>query len=254
MENTEQLNPKISHSFVSWWMLANIVGLPVLLGPYFIGYIAMAGLAMAADGGSIGSIWYLYGFLLLSLSGALIGTWLGLMQWFVLRRRIPQSGKWIWASSLGVAIGAPLSWLVYGWIFMSPIVNRPDGIYFSFWYGYITFGVLLGLSIGVSQWSVLRQQVQRAKLWIVALPVLFTSGIACANLSTVSFSFVKAVQRLIQIIVDQFPEIALTNRQVFPILDIATALLALVITSLLSGVFLRWLLQVPQQREGQNGS
>ena len=254
MENIEAFKPKINRSFLVGWVLANIMGLPALLGPYFIGFFAMAGVAIAADGGSIGSIWYLYGFLLLAFSGAVIGAWLGLMQWLVLRARIPHSGKWIGASSLGVAIGAPLSWLVYGWIFMSPIVNRPDGIYFSFWYGYITFGVLLGLSIGVLQWSVLRQQVHRARPWIIALPILFTSGIACANLSTVSFTFVKSVQRLVQIIVNRFPESALSNRQVFPILDIVTALLALVVTSLLTGIFLDWLLQFRKQREEENGS
>src|SRR5215203_4874786 len=178
MENTDALKPKVNRSFLAWWVLANIVALPALLVPYKLGMFLAMGVAIAADGASVGSVIYIIGFIILGLSGAVIGGWFGFVQWLVLRKYISQAGKWVTASSIGLAIGTPLSWLAYALLFISPIVKRPDGIYFSNWYEYIAFGVILGLSVGVSQWFVLRQQAKWVGLWILALPICFTLGVA----------------------------------------------------------------------------
>ena len=90
-----------------------------------------------------------------------------------------QSGRWIRASSLGVAIGAPLGCFVYGLYLVS-------GIYFSFGDAYLIFGILLGLTIGVSQWFVLQQQVDGAGWWIIVVPGCFILGIFYFFLSNAS--------------------------------------------------------------------
>ena len=189
--------------------------------------------------------------IILALCGAIIGALLGLIQWLVLRKWIPKSGKWVWATSLGVAVGAPLGWLVYMLIFYSPIANRPDGFYFSFSYEYIAFGVLLGFSVGVSQWSVLKNHFSRTELWIVALPVFFTLGISFANIGRISKTYILSVHQLIQAISAQFPNVELSNIEVFMFLDIAIAFIAWIGTCLLISVTLGWLLRFPKiQREG----
>ena len=254
MENIAAFKPNINRSFLLGWVLANIVALPALLVPYSLGMFLAMAVAIGADGALVGAVVYIIGFVILLLFGALIGGWFGWLQWLVLRKYISQAGRWVAASSIGLAIGTPLSWLAYAMLLYSPIVARRDGVYFSFWYQYITFGVLLGLSIGVAQWFILKRQVPHAKLWIFALPVLFTLGMAVANLGTVSRTYVLSIHRLIQIITNQSPEVGLSDMQLFLFFGIVPKLTALVTTSVLSGVFLNWLLQSSKQRDGQNGS
>jgi formate/nitrite transporter FocA (FNT family) len=247
MENQAAIKPNIDRSFLRWWVLANIVALPALLAPYKLGMFLAMGVAVAADGASVSSVVYIIGFLILLLCGALIGGWFGFLQWLVLRKYMSQAGKWVAASSIGLAIGTPLGWLAYGLLFISPIVNRPEGVYFSFWYQYITFGVLLGLSIGVAQWFVLKQQVPAAKLWIVALPILFTIGMAVANLSTVSDSYILSIHRMIQIMTNPPPDTQISDMQIFVFFGVIPNLIALIGTSLISGIFLNRLLQFRQK-------
>ena len=200
------LNPHDNWSFLLGWVLANIVGLPVLLLPYGIGFFLLASFAIVGDGMPIGLMGHAVILTNLALSGAVIGAWLGLMQWLPLKVRIVQSRKWIGASSLGVAVGAPLSWLVHRWFLESPIVNRPEGIYgvyFSFGYAYLIFGILLGLTIGIAQWSVLRQQVHGAGWWMVILPACFTLGVLFVNFylsSTQMLSLFALVSPLIALV------------------------------------------------------
>jgi hypothetical protein len=168
--STNSLNSTVNYSFLFWWVVANLVALPSLLLPYAIGFFLLGSLVFMGDGMPIGPFGYTVIFIVLVLSGALIGAWLGFMQWLPMKARIERGAKWIRASALGVAIGAPLSWLAYLWILQS-------GIYFSSGDAYFPFGVLLGLSVGVSQWSVLRQEGDGAGWWILVLPVAFTLGI-----------------------------------------------------------------------------
>ena len=250
--NFESSSPNVNRSFLLWWVLANIVGLPALLLPYGIGFSLILGLAILSDGATVGSIWYVFIFIILALSGAMIGAWFGFMQWLPLRARILQSRKWIGASSFGVAIGSPLSWLVYRWIFESPIANRPDGFYFSFGYAYVTFGVLLGLAIGVSQWSVLRQQVYGAGWWIIVLPICFALGISFANFYLLSGAFALPIHRLTQRLIVEIPGLEISNMQILGFFAVISAITALVGVGLITGILLRRLLRFPKiEREGQ---
>jgi hypothetical protein len=177
------------------------------------------------DGMPIGPGGYVFIFIILALSGALLGAWLGLMQWLPLKARIMQSWKWIGASSLGVAIGAPISWLVYLGYLESPIANRFNSIYpLNFWFGdaHLIFGILLGLTIGVAQWSVLRQQVHEAGWWMIALPV-------CLALNVLFTKFYLK-----------------SNTEVFWFFATFGPLTALVVVGCITGILLRWLFQFPK--------
>ena len=252
MEKTNPLNPDIERPFLFNWILANIVGLPVLLGPYSVGLFLLMMVAIFSDGGLAPSRWYAFNFVLQVLSGAVMGAYLGHMQSFPLKTRIPQSGKWIAATSLGVAVGTPLSWLVYQWMFASPLVNGPRGIFFFYLYQYLIFGILLGLSVGVAQWFVLKQQVRKAEWWIVALPILFSGGMAFTKIGFLYLQLMRSVQQWMPTITDQSFEIRLPVFVNYLFLVIVPSLIALVMVSLLSGVFLEWLFQFQKkQSEGQ---
>jgi hypothetical protein len=224
MENADSLAPKVNLSFLLGWVLANIVGLPALSLPYDIGYFLLGSLVIIGDGMPIGLTEHAFILIILALSGALLGVWLGVMQSLPLKARMVQSGRWIGVSSLGVAIGAPISWLVYLWFLESPIVDRPGsiyGLYFSFGYAHLIFGVLLGLTIGVPQWSVLQQQFHGAGWWIILLPVCFALDVLFTNFY-------------------------LANTQVLKFFPVFGPLTALVGVGCITGILLRWLFQFPK--------
>jgi hypothetical protein len=70
-----------------WWVLASIVG-------FAAGKLVGDAIAQAVSG-AVGFI----------LSGAAIGTLLGIAQWLVLRRHVAQAGRWVLASALAWAVG-----------------------------------------------------------------------------------------------------------------------------------------------------
>ena len=224
MENADSPAAKLNLSFLFGWVLANLVGLPALSLPFNIGYYLLGSLYITGDGMPIGLTGHAFILIILALSGALLGVWLGVMQWLPLKARMVQSRKWIGASSLGVAIGAPISWLVYLWFLDGPIVDRAGSIYdqyFSFGYAHLIFGVLLGLTIGVAQWSVLRQQVHGAGWWMIVLPVCFTLDVL-------------------------FTKFYLSNTQVLRFMAMFGPLTALVGVGCITGILLRWLFQFPK--------
>jgi hypothetical protein len=251
MENITTIKPNINRSFLLWWVLANIVALPALLVPYNLGMFLTMGVAIAADGASVGSVVYIIGFVILLLCGALIGGWFGFLQWLVLRKYISQASKWIAASSIGLAIGTPLSWLAYGLLFISPIVNRPDGIYFSFGYAYVIFGIVLGLAIGISQWFILRRETPQAGWWMLVLPICFTLGISLANFYRLWRTFAILNHQFTQRLGTQFPGIEISNMQVLAVFAILSALIALVGVGLITGIVLGRLLHFNKRVELQ---
>jgi len=187
----------------------------------------------------------------LVLWGVLSGAWFGFFQWLVLRKYISQAGTWIAASCIGLAVGAPLSWLAYA-VSYRQWVSDPSG-FLPFWLRDITFGVLFGLSIGVAQWIVLRQRAPYTKLWIIALPILFTLGIVVNDRPDV-FTF-PVIDLILSIKYKKFPESRLLDFDfLYSFFDTVLGLTLLVITSVLSGNLLKWLLQSSQQSGGQNHS
>jgi len=95
------------------------------------------------------------GLLALAALGAVIGT----MQWFVLRQQVYRSGRWVWVSTVGVAVGAVVSqWLDLLDIYIGPGMEL-DGL---------LSGAAFGVVVGRVQWLVLRQWVKGAYWWVWA--------------------------------------------------------------------------------------
>ena len=246
MVNTESFKSNVNRFSFTWWVLANTVALPILLIPESVGEFLLGIFAVMTDGMPVGVIGYIIALIILAFSGFFIGAWLGFWQWLVLRKQIPQIDKWVLRSSIGVAIGAPISWMVYGAIFVSPIVNRPDGIYFSFWYGYLAFGIFLGLSVGLSQWLALRRLFNKADLWIVTLPICFTLGFAFAD----SFFMPDLFNSLIQLIAGKVATLIpneLIHYDLF-LIAVINSIMALIGIGLVTGVLLDWLLRLSRKQ------
>jgi hypothetical protein len=87
---------------------------------------------------------------------AVAGASIGIAQWLVLRRQVSRSGWWVLLSSLGFAVG----WLVD---------VETTGVV-----GDASTGVMVGASVGIAQWLVLRRQVSQAGWWVLASSVGFT--------------------------------------------------------------------------------
>jgi len=79
------LNRRINRT--RWWIVASIIGFGVGKD--------VAGLAVPAMSGHLGS----------ALGGLAIGTALGLGQWLVLRRHVPEARWWVLANAIGWSIG-----------------------------------------------------------------------------------------------------------------------------------------------------
>ena len=249
MADIEARNRRPGGPFVWKWVLANMVGLPALLGAYRLGFLMMLGIAIMADGGSVGYVPYIFAIIILFVGGLAMGGWLGFMQWLILRKEVLQARKWIFATSIGVAIGAILSWLLYGIIFATLIV-RPDGTYFSFAYEYIAFGLSLGIAIGTSQWVLLRHWVEKAEWWIVTLPICFTLAMLIANFYLVSGMLVRPIHWLTQRLATFAPDIE--NVQVLFPFAIFSALVGLIGVGLVTGMLLDWLLRF-HSKQGMSG-
>jgi hypothetical protein len=88
----------------------------------------------------------------LSVVFTLCGAGIGLVQWLLLRRRIPHAGGWVWGSALGFAVLVLLYFALYDRIpeLASEVVHNGAG----------------GLVAGVIQWRILRQQTAQAGWWL----------------------------------------------------------------------------------------
>jgi hypothetical protein len=87
-----------------------------------------------------------------------IGVTLGIAQWIVLRPLFAQAGWWILASALGWAVGHVLV----------TIALPAQNLFLE--------GALLGATLGIAQWLVLRRWVYRAGWWIVISVVGWAAG------------------------------------------------------------------------------
>lgn len=90
----------------------------------------------------------------LSVIFTLCGAGIGLVQWLLLRRRIPHAGGWVWGSAFGFAMLALLYFALYDRIpeLASEVVHNGVG----------------GLVAGVIQWRILRRQTAQAGWWLPA--------------------------------------------------------------------------------------
>ena len=104
--------------------------------------------------------WVLGRFLLPDLAYVVIGIALGILQWFVLQRRLTRAWRWIVATVVGWVVGSTLIWFLpaQGSEFLA--------------------GVLLGLTVGVAQWLILRKEFYWNGWWIPINVVAWTTGMA----------------------------------------------------------------------------
>ncbi len=135
-----------------WWVLASAAGIVfgfVLL--YALVFLAKALVPGVNEdrffGGAFGPI------LVLSLSSC---------QWFVLRRRIPRSGRWFVATAAGLVAGFVL---VTAAVKAIPALTGPDADF-----RILSLVVMIGFggSLGLAQWAVLRRHMRMPGLWVVA--------------------------------------------------------------------------------------
>lgn len=128
----ESLTPPFNWSFWMLWILATTLGW--LLG------------------------WSLFG--RLDVMGELgIGLAVGILQWLVLRSRIPDAYWWIVATAGGWAIG---------WMVVMFVVEPGSGV---------LAGALIGAVVGLTQWLVLRQHVPLADWWLVVSTLGWVVGL-----------------------------------------------------------------------------
>ncbi len=103
--------------------------------------------------------WVLGRFLLPNLSMVVIGVAIGVLQYLVLQYKIQHAWRWIVATVLGWTVGALLTYMF--------VVEGFD--FFA--------GLFIGLSLGLAQWMILKQEVQWSAWWIVINIVGWTTGI-----------------------------------------------------------------------------
>ena len=87
----------------------------------------------------------------------IVGFLTGVLQYGLLRRYLPRMGWWVLATPGGWLLGVLLI-LISGWLNFWTYESWDIDLAF----------ILLGLSIGVGQWLLLRRRLSRAGWWIVA--------------------------------------------------------------------------------------
>jgi hypothetical protein len=140
---------RLGWGFYTIWILATALG---------------AGIGFGISGAVIVKLKSLGGII---WSALLLGAGIGGMQWVILRRYLQKSGWWVltaiggWAFALMIAARASVllgfrleDWTAEGgWILLVP--------------GILILGFILGITIGVFQWLILRKQFQKSLLWIL---------------------------------------------------------------------------------------
>ncbi len=106
------------------------------------------------------------------IAGAIIGTTLGINQWFVLRPYSPPSWAARWLSWWVLAT-------ILGWsLSIAVIIGMGAGLQL----GFATTGSVIGISVGIAQYFVLRTQVLRAEWWALSNTVAWVIGLASIDL------------------------------------------------------------------------
>lgn len=95
-----------------------------------------------------------------------MGGFVGAVQWWVLRWRVPRANRWMLASLIGGVLGGAV-WFAELAGAMVAVLRFPNHglvpwlIQVGGWCGY-------GLVLGIAQWWVLRRKVLRSGWWILA--------------------------------------------------------------------------------------
>ena len=103
--------------------------------------------------------WILGSALFTGIPMAAVGVVIAGFQWTVLFKRIPKAWRWFLSSALG--------WIV-GYILVVVFVSTESGF---------LVGPLMGVTLGLAQWSILRHEFDWAGWWVVFSILGWTTGL-----------------------------------------------------------------------------
>ena len=89
------------------------------------------------------------------IQGAVIGGCTGILEWWIIRKQIPQMAPWVLATIAGYALG----WFVVIWI--------PHYRDLSYFVSSILLGGAMGILAGCFQWIVLRRYFRQSGWWML---------------------------------------------------------------------------------------
>ena len=94
----------------------------------------------------------------------------GIAQWDILRRRVPQSGRWVSASAMGGIVGTIVSVLV--WILLTLVSYLSWGLWElrPIMLAVVLWGTV-GFVVGMAQWVILRKRAPQSGWWVLASTV-----------------------------------------------------------------------------------
>lgn len=104
-----------------------------------------------------------------------LGAVVGILQWVVLRERVPGAGRWVWASTAGLAVAGGVGGAV---VMAGANAKLGEGGSLAAVVGYTLVGALGGAVTGMLQRPVLRRQVSRSGWWVLASTVGWGLGMA----------------------------------------------------------------------------
>lgn len=132
------------HQWILWlsWIVLNSIGWSI--GALFANMVVTTVLG----GGSFAAA---------VLGGGIVGLVLGSLQWLLVRQLARNSGWWVLATALGMAIGSPLGTLTMTILMQMnhPILAVPSG------------SAAIAMVFGFAQSLVLRKHFNKASMWII---------------------------------------------------------------------------------------
>ena len=145
-------NRKPAWLFYPAWVIVSAIIIPIA---WMIGWAIMSQVVHAVgDTIKVGGQTHITeDFLFIYIFLPILGLLAGVLQYLLLRRYLPRMAWWIAATALG-------------WSLLSVVYGIATA--FSAAVSPAVFIALIGVSIGLPQWLVLRQRVPRAALWILA--------------------------------------------------------------------------------------
>lgn len=152
-----------ANSQIGWdlwrkWVLANILGW--LLGWFFLMNAHLLSFATTMFGKSVE----------MYLDEFIMGLFVGTLQWLVLRKYFQWTGWWIILIMVGLVIGHTL---------FSQVLNIYETTYLS-----RTFigGIILGGSIGIMQWIVVRKRIPKDYWWPIGCTLGYAGGLLVTSI------------------------------------------------------------------------
>lgn len=150
------IHKKPKWSFYATWIILSLLSVPIAL------FLSLAVMGIVTD--LVGDYVYVNGvrhitedFLLLYAFVPIGGLVMGLLQYGFLRRYLPHMGWWVLATTGGWLLGALLIGIP-GWLHWTDAFEKNLDLIL----------IVMGFSIGLGQWLLLRRHLARAGWWIAA--------------------------------------------------------------------------------------